>query len=632
MRKLIAAPAAAFLLAAVLSAAVLTGCTRETAEVPAEPPAAADHTAGRLSEDTRPDPGGTSDAGPSEPALTMEALRAVSFSDVPSQNVRADFIRYAACRGLLQETDEGAFSPEAFAARGELMSALRQLSGQGAPAYDGAFADVSAGDPWADAVTWAVRTGVAAGTGMNTFSPGSAVSRSQLAVFLYRLAGPEETGDASLAAYRDGAQVPAYARRPLAWALQNRLLEGMVSDTIYPKLPVSREQLAQVLTAYAAFVDREPLARSLMAGEEPAQAESVSRARHEEIQKQVEAAAAKYGAMGMQVAVVENGTVTDSFACGWALRDTVPMTADHKIRAASLTKVAVGMAAMILREEGTADLDESIGTYWGVTVRNPSHPEIPVSIRSLLSHTSSLKVFGWETSRAREDVRSCLQSGSSYMRAAPGSPAAWGYNNYAFGVLGQTLELASGKYLDEIMEDRLWSVMDIDAAFESGSVRETDRLATLYEGGKVYTSHKALLRNVRPSSLGATGDNYSGGMTISAPELARMAALLVNDGCYEGLRLLSEESVALLESDSGVLISDGSHQAMPLRWRDGLYGRERLCYHTGSGYGVYNLLTYDPVTRDAVVVLTTGASGTKDPQGIYAVCGEITQYIYDVIG
>ena len=59
-------------------------------------------------------------------------------------------------------------------------------------------------------------------------------------------------------------------------------------------------------------------------------------------------------------------------------------------------------------------------------------------------------------------------------------------------------------------------------------------------------------------------------MTISAPELARMAALLVNDGCYEGLRLLSEESVALLESDSGVQISDGSHQAQPLRWRDGL--------------------------------------------------------------
>ena len=51
----------------------------------------------------------------------------------------------------------------------------------------------------------------------------------------------------------------------------------------------------------------------------------------------------------------------------------------------------------------------------------------------------------------------------------------------------------------------------------------------------------------------------------------------------------------------------------------------------GSGYGVYNLLSYDPDTGDAVVALTTGAGGSKDGSGIDAVCGEVSQYIYDVI-
>lgn len=86
-----------------------------------------------------------------------------------------------------------------------------------------------------------------------------------------------------------------------------------------------------------------------------------------------------------------------------------------------------------------------------------------------------------------------------------------------------------------------------------------------------------------------------------------------------------------MESDSGLSTSDGVPQAYPLRWQDGIYGRDRLYYHTGSGYGVYNLLSYDPIARDAVVVLTTGASGRKDSNGIYAVCGEISQYIYNVI-
>lgn len=638
MKKRIVLSIAACALTALLAACALAGETREAESAHASPPA--EPAAGRLSEDAPPEaePRKAEDEpqepedGPSAelPGLTLEDIRGASFSDVPAGDARADYIGYAVSCGFLRETEKGAFSPDAFATRGELVYALWQMGGQEEAAYDGGFSDVSAGDPWAGAVAWAVKRGVASGTAEGTFSPRSPVSRGQLAAFFYRLAAPEEEGDVSLASYWDEAQIPEYARGPLAWALENRLLAGIVGDAVYPEMPVSRGQLAQALVSLAAYKG-EPLARSLAAELEVRKVESASRAHHEEIQKKVEAVAAKYGAMGMQVAVVEDGTVTDAFACGWAVKDSVPMTTDHKIRSASISKVAVGMAAMILREEGVIDLDESIGTYWGVTAKNPSHPDVPVSIRTILSHTSSLKVFGWDTSRAREDVRSRLQSGSSYMKSAPGSSGAWGYNNYAFGVLGQTLELASGKYLDEILGDRLWSALGIDAAFESGSVRKTDRLATLYEAGKVYTSHKTLLKNVRPSSLGASGDNYSGGMTISAPELARMAAVLVNDGTYEGLRLLSGESVETLESDSGVRISDGSRQALPLRWRDGLYGRDRLYYHTGSGYGVYNLLTYDPEAGDAVIVLTTGAGGAKDGQNIYAVCGEITEYIYDLI-
>ena len=623
-------------LAAVCGLAlILAGCsarTIETVDASAAPALSSEESANRLSA------GGRKGAEPeppepeeSAPALTLAEIRTAAVSDLSGQDERADYIRYAVFRDFMQTDGEGRFNPEGFVTRGELMDALRHVSGREAPGYDGKFSDVPKDSPWAGAVAWAVQAGVAAGSADGTFSPQAAVSREQLAVFLYRFAADGAAVEDTTDAYRDGGLAGEYARVPLSWALGRGLFGGMVSDTIYPALPVSRAQLAQVLTAYAACVEKEPVAQTLAGQLKTRQVESASRARHDEIQTQVDAIAAKYGAMGLQAAVVEDGEVTDSFSYGWAVKDAAPMTADHKIRSASITKVAVGMAAMILKEDGVIDLDESIGTYWGVPAKNPSHPDVPVSIRTLLSHSSSLKVFSWEVSRSRDNVRGILQSGSSYMKSAPGSSGAWGYNNYGFGVLGQTLELASGKHLDEILDERLWSVMGIDSAFESGSVKDTDKLATLYENGKVYTSRSALLKNVRPSTLGASGDNYSGGMTISAAELAKMAALLVNDGRYEGLRLLSEESVALMESDSGLSPSDGIPQAYPLRWRDGLYGRDRLYYHTGSGYGVYNLLSYDPASGDAVVVLTTGASGSKDEKGIYAVCSEISQYIYEVI-
>ena len=110
-----------------------------------------------------------------------------------------------------------------------------------------------------------------------------------------------------------------------------------------------------------------------------------------------------------------------------------------------------------------------------------------------------------------------------------------------------------------------------------------------------------------------------------------MAALLANDGYYEGLRLMQPESVELLETRDDTLLPDGTYQAIALRSQDNLFGRDRIYYHTGSAYGVFNLFSYDPAEKDGVVVLTVGASGVKDNRNIYAICSEISQYIYEAI-
>ena len=70
-------------------------------------------------------------------------------------------------------------------------------------------------------------------------------------------------------------------------------------------------------------------------------------------------------------------------------------------------------------------------------------------------------------------------------------------------------------------------------------------------------------------------------------------------------------------------------QCRPLRYQEDMYGREGLYYHTGSAYGFYGLLSYDPETRDGLVVFTTGAVGSLDDYGVYTVCGEIAQAVYD---
>lgn len=580
----------------------------------------------------KPEDAGTDEVIEIEPAFTLEDALALRFGDVPQKDPRAGSIGYAVLRGWLMGADEARFNPDGYVTRAELVTALHRMSGgEVSDTVLIAFSDTDTDSWYTHSVSWATETGIAQGGTEGTFDPDARVTREQLAVFLYRFAAPETPPADSLEAWQDGDAIPAYAREGMAWALENRLFAGMVGDVIHPRLPVSRGQLAQVLTALAACREEEPVARELSAAIHFPAAESASQAHHQEIQEKVDAAAAKYGAVGLQVAVIEDGRVTDTYAYGWATKGTDRMTPDHKTRIASITKVGVGLAAMALYEDGVIDLDGSIGTYWGVSAKNPYYPGDPVSIRTLLTHTSSIPALGDDASRARWAVQDRLQSGG-FSRVRPGATSSWIYNNYAYGVLGQTLEIASGKFLDDVMEEHFWEVMEIDGAFESGNVKNKDLLCTVYQYGSVGRSLSAMRSNTRRySPPGATGAYFSGGMTMSAAELGKMTALLANDGCYEGLQLLKASTVELMEQRCEPQLPDGSWQALSLRSQDGLYGRDRLYYHTGSAYGVFNCMSYDPDTRDGVVVLTSGASGARDGQGIYAVCGEISRYIYDTI-
>ncbi len=332
----------------------------------------------------------------------------------------------------------------------------------------------------------------------------------------------------------------------------------------------------------------------------------------------VEEAAEHHGAVGVQAAVIEDGAVTAQAAWGWATLNSDPMTTDHKLRVASLTKVVVGMCAMLLSEDGTVTLDEPIGTRWDTTSVNPWYPDTPVTIDTLLTHTSSLAASDSLSARTYSGARSRI-SGGGYRAVEPGDPAGWAYNNYGFAVLGMTLELAA----------------DIDAAFEGGSVDNTDLLATLYYyGGSLARSTSEQRRYTLDYAPGRKGNFFDGGFTCSAGDLAKLTAVLANDGVYGGQALLSPESVAWMETPLDVPVSDGSStflQCRPLRYQEELYGREGLYYHTGSAYGQYALLSYDPDTGDGVVVLTSGADGVVDEHGIYAICGEIAQAVYAAV-
>ena len=118
----------------------------------------------------------------------------------------------------------------------------------------------------------------------------------------------------------------------MEWALEAGIFRSLVADTIRPNIALSRAQLAQALLALRAITTGDELAAEIHAALPERENNSASIANHDAIQAAVDAAGEKYHATGVQVAVIENGVVTDTYAYGWATRGTDLMTADHKMR------------------------------------------------------------------------------------------------------------------------------------------------------------------------------------------------------------------------------------------------------------------------------------------------------------
>jgi len=350
----------------------------------------------------------------------------------------------------------------------------------------------------------------------------------------------------------------------------------------------------------------------------------------ESLQAAIDDIATRHRAIGVQVAVIRNGTVYGAHSFGYASRDIQAMTDEHKIRVASLTKPILAMTIMALEDEGILSIDEDIGEYWGMTVRNPNRSDYPITLQQMLSHTSSINDFplGFHSNDAL--LREQFRDGTIFRNTTPGRIGSWLYSNFAYTTLGVTVEVAVGETVNSLASEFLFQPLEIDAAFGSGSVERTDLLATLYTaGGGIGRSVSRQIDTPGSTFPGETGVEFSGGLTISATDLAQLLAVLINNGQYRGVNILSPESVARMESSMG---STGSfEQLLSMRKVSGLFGEEVLIYHTGSNFGMFALMSYNPITGNGVVVLTTGARDERNALGMRMVCADISEYIYEYL-
>ena len=318
----------------------------------------------------------------------------------------------------------------------------------------------------------------------------------------------------------------------------------------------------------------------------------------------------QYGVKGLSVAVVKKGDIVYAHAFGLKnIEPDLPLTDSSIFRIASISKSFSATAIMQLVEEKKLSLQDDVSNLIGFRVRNPRFPDKVITLEMLLSHTSSINDSrGYFTYDSINPATSARWAGC-YNSYAPG--AGYQYCNYNYNMAGAIIERASGERFDHYIKTHILDPLHIYGGYEIAAL-DSSRFATLYEydaNAKKYTAVKnAYLQNrntIDHYEMGISTPVFSptGGMKISAVDLAKYMIVHMNFGKYDHVRIISRKSAKKMQRV--VSNGDGGY-GLAIETKQDLIPGKMMKGHTGSAYGLYSIMFWQPKEKIGIVAITNG--------------------------
>ncbi|NRB60327.1 MAG: serine hydrolase [Winogradskyella sp.] len=335
--------------------------------------------------------------------------------------------------------------------------------------------------------------------------------------------------------------------------------------------------------------------------------------------------------MGGSLVTFCSDGIEENLAIGMSDYDrNINMSIDTKYRIASISKTITAIAIMQLVEQNLLDIDADISTILGYTVENPYFTSSPITTRMLLSHTSTIidgptyNSFLNDTNNTipTPNLSEILVSGGNYYSISqfnntlPGT--YFNYSNINYIILGTIVEKLTNLRFDIYCKQNISDPLGIDASFNVNDLNNIDQLAVIYRKiNNIWTAQVDNYQGVQP--LFNNLDNYipgtngglfnpQGGFRCSAQDLAKIFLVLMNEGTYDGVNLLSTSSCSLMLSNAWTYngSNGNNYYGLFLSWGLGIHritstpandialpGSQSLYGHSGEAYGLVSNAYFD---------------------------------------
>ncbi len=311
------------------------------------------------------------------------------------------------------------------------------------------------------------------------------------------------------------------------------------------------------------------LAAALLSAEPPVVTDSkktgLDPARLAAIPKRLQHWVDKGAAAGFVTLVARHGQIAHHEATGYTdLETKQPMKTDNIFQLHSMTKPIVCIGVMMLVEEGLVALSDPVEKHLpefrGITVRDADgrlrKPSRLPTVRDLMTHTSGMMLnpppgigeMHTELNKKLADVM--LVESQQPLEFDPGTK--WQYSNTGIAALGRIIEVHSGMPMEKFLELRIFRPLGMNDTFIFPPKEKFHRMPTAYvlRDGKTekYTS-LTLGEGKMKFREGALYSLPEGGLYSTAADLFPLYQAMLNQGAYNGVRILSKASVEVMTTN-----------------------------------------------------------------------------------
>jgi CubicO group peptidase (beta-lactamase class C family) len=313
--------------------------------------------------------------------------------------------------------------------------------------------------------------------------------------------------------------------------------------------------------------------------------------------------------VGLSVAVVKHNRIIYTQSFGYKnLERSIPLTNDGMFRIASISKSFSATAIMQLQEQGKLSIDQDVSELIGFPVRNPRYPDSIITLRLMMSHLSSINDSqGYFTLDAIHPEKNTKWM-DAYSNYPPGTK--FSYCNMNYNMIGAIIERVSGERFDQYVYNHVLAPLKLSGGYNLDEL-DTSRLASIYEyrsdSGRFVLSpgaYASRTREVANYQLGYSAPLFSptGGMKISASDLARYMIMHSRQGKNAGKRIISRKSARLMQTPQ----KPETHYAFAIENSDKIIPGQLLWGHTGSAYGLHSAMFFQPDEKFGFVLISNG--------------------------